>query len=254
MNQLYVCARAYCSIFAGALFVMAGAQVADAAALSVNGTSVGSITAIGPQTVSTAVSGGVNFWAAWDFDSGQSLVDPGDVRWLQLASFSQDVDGFPDRPFIDPLALDGFAGSDFDALPWYDITGPTQASVTLNGGGDDAWMGDGPYAAWSLGPVTFSVDTLVVRITDAIAKQARVMGGIHWGYSITGVDSKLVSAIGVTDLSDSAALRDAFNTALAIDFPGWTLVVPEPQTLVLALSAGMWVAIWTFRRWRWRAR
>jgi hypothetical protein len=249
MNRNPISLRAHVCLI-GLLLVSGSAY---GAVLSLNGANVGTIATEGPSATSTAASGGVNFWAHWQLDSGQGVVNAGDLRWLQLASFSKAVPGFPNpnRPFIDPRSGTLLGGVTADDEPWYDITGATKATLSLTGGGDDPWMGDGPYASWTLGPLTFTADTLVVVVTDWTAKQARVLGGVHWGYSITDATLKQVTPIAVIELTDSKALRDAFNTALALDFNGWTLVVPEPASTVLIISGVVVLAGYAgFRRSR----
>jgi hypothetical protein len=234
-----------------AVFALVGlSQAATAGVLTLGGTTIGNLVIEGPFVQSDAFTGGVNFWAHWSLAPGQTTVDEANLRWLQLASFSKHVPGFPDRPFIDPRSDQNLGSVLADSEPWYDITGGAKNTLSLTGGGDDPWMGDGPFAQWAFAPLTFTADTLVVLITDLAAKQARVLGGVHWGYtinSIAGVNEVLPT--GVTDLSNTAAVRGAFNAQLALDFPGWTLIVPEPSGLVLAMLAalGLWAAPGRFR-------
>lgn len=211
--------------------------------MSLAGVPVGTVTADGPYDVSDAFTASVNFWTNWSLDPGQSLVAESNLRWLQLAEFSKPMGGFPNRPFIDPRGGQPLGGTVGDALPWYDISGPTKSELSLTGAGDDSWSGDGPFVDWSLAPVTFSVDTLVVMISDLAAKEARVLGGFHWGYSATTAGGNKLTVIGPTEVGDTQAIRDAFNAGLAVDFPGWTLVVPEPSAYALAIAGAALIVV-----------
>ena len=233
------------------------ATSARAALLTSGGSTIGTLSTQGPSASSDADSGGVNVWANWTLNAGQTQIDASSLRWLQLASFSIPVPGFPNRPFIDPQSGQILGGTvTADNLPWYDITGDSKTGLSLTGGGLGSWFGDGPFAQWSLGPLTFTADTLVVAVTDLAAKQARILGGVEWAYSIGSIAGvNQVSVTGPIDLANSQPMRDAFNTQLAVDFPGWSLIVPEPATCVLLLSAGLvlvrrlrWHAYWSLRR------
>jgi hypothetical protein len=215
-------------------------QSVSAASLSINGgAAFGSITTVGPNAFSNASVGGVNFWANYTLDGGQTQVVPADLRWLQLVTFSKAVTGFPNRPFIDPRQGQAIGGGNTgDNQPWYDITGNTQAGISASGRGVGTWMGDGPQAPWTAAPLTFTADTLVVTILDATNKVAEILGGVEWGYSITSpAGTNTVTPAGPTDLTVNIALRDAFNTQLANDFNGWTVIVPEPTTQMLLIAA-----------------
>jgi hypothetical protein len=206
--------------------------------LALGPTTIGTLTTIGPQVANTpSATGGVNFWASWSL-LPESAVDASELRWLQRVMFSKAVSGFPNpnRAFIDPRpgqplgSLPGGA----DALPWYDISGQSQGSLSLEGGGDDPWTGDGPYAPINLAPLTFTAETVVVAI-DATETNAVILGGVRWGYALAGTSSSAM-AFGPVGLADSAELRGDLNAALESDFPEWSLVaVPESGTLVLAL-------------------
>jgi hypothetical protein len=163
-------------------------------------------------------------------------VEEADLRWLQRVTFSKEVPGFPspNRSFIDPRPEQSFGSTSADASPWYDISGSAQNALSLTGGGDDPWMGDGPFAPLTLAPLAFTAETLVVAVDEA-AKRAVVLGGARWGYALAVTGPAVPS--GSTALADSAALRDLFNAALAADFPGWALVaIPEPATALLMLA------------------
>jgi len=204
-----------------------------AAPLVFNGSSIGTLTTVGPAIAQDNFQGGVNFWARWTLDGGQTALDPANLRWLQLTSFSKAVGSpFPDppRPFVDPLSSQKIGIQKADGLPWYEVTGTTQAGVSVNGRGTGAWLGDAPSIPWTLAPVTFTADTFVVLITDAIAKQARILGGVQWGYSLDSPTGKHTSLLPVVELADSPEHRMALNAALAFDYPGWLITVPEPSS------------------------
>ena len=197
---------------------------------------VGSLDTLGPSGASTpSGTGGVNFWAHWSLLPGSLPVEEADLRWLQRVTFSKQVPGFssPNRPFIDPQPEHSLGYASADMRPWYDISGSAQNALSLTGGGDDPWMGDGPFAPLTLAPLVFTAETLVVAVNEA-AKQAVILGGAQWGYALAVVGAATPS--GPTALADSAALRDLFNAALAADFPGWALVaIPEPTPALLLL-------------------
>jgi hypothetical protein len=225
-----------CLVFACALLLTARAS-ALTIPLELGPATIGALTTIGPNLANTpGGTGGVNFWASWSLLPG-SNVAASELRWLQRVTFSKAVPGFPNRAFIDPRVGQplGSLPSGADALPWYDISGSSQGSLSLEGGGDDPWMGDGPFAPLSFAPLSFTAETLVVAI-DAIETSAVILGGIRWGYALGGEDGSNATAFGPTGLTDSDELRRDFNVALASDFPDWSLVaVPEPGTLALVL-------------------
>jgi hypothetical protein len=201
---------------------------------------VGALESLGPNLAfASGATGGVNFWASFSLDPGNGLVSESDLRWLQRVTFSKAVPGFPspNRAFIDPRAGQSLGQGAGDGLPWYDVTGPSKGALSLTGGGDDRWMGDGPFAPFDFAPLAFSAETLVVAI-DAFAKTAVILGGVAWGYAISAEEGGRTTASGPFALGDSTSLRAAFNDALAADFPEWVLVaVPEPSSARLGLAA-----------------
>lgn len=234
--------------------LVAASERVHAGTLAWGGTSVGTLTTQGPFAAPNDFVGGVNFWAYWSLDPLQTKVDAADLRWLQLATFSKAVGSpypNPTRPFIDPLSTQALGSRQADTLPWYDITGLTKGTIAASGGGDDAWMGDGPFAPWGIAPLTFSVQTFVVALLGADSKQARILGGVGWGYTIDTTSGNQVTPLGVTDLSDTPEIRAAVNAALALDFPGWSVVVPEPAGV---LSPYIAVAMLAAIAWRLRRR
>ena len=243
-----------CVLALAIVALAASSDRARAGALAWGDISVGTLTTQGPFAAPDDFAGGVNFWAYWSLDPLQTKVDAADLRWLQLASFSKVVGSpypNPMRPFIDPLSTQSLGSRQADALPWYDITGLTKGTIAVYGGGDDAWMGDGPFAPWGMAPLTFSVQTFVVALTGAGSNQARILGGVGWGYTLDTASGNKVTSLGVTDLSDTPQNRDALNAALALDFPGWSVVVPEPGGV---LSPSIAVAMLAIVGWRRRRR
>lgn len=231
------------------------AAVVAAGTLSLGGTQVGSLTTQGPAVRQDAFQGGLNFWANWSLSPQQSLVNPDNLRWLQLTRFSRAVGTpYPDppRPFVDPLSNQKIGVQTTDSLPWYDVTGPTQASVAVQGRGLGAWLGDAPSAPWNLAPIEFIADSLVILITDADAKRIRILGGVRWGYALDSPTGKHTTAMALTELGDTAELRAATNTALALDYPGWTVVIPEPASFMLWAMGGL--AVLCLASWKSRGR
>lgn len=217
-----------------ALFGAAEQAPALTLPLRFQGEVVGVLSTEGPWVAAApSESAGVNFWASRSLAEGASPFTEGNLRWLQRSSFSKPVVGFPDRPFIDPRAAQPLGGVLADGLPWYDISGPGRNALSLTGGGDDAWVGDGPYAPRALAPLEFVSETLVVAV-DALRQEAWLLGGVRWGYALTALGA---APIGPEAVSDDAGWRSAVNEALAADFPGWQLV-PEPDAALL-VGAGL---------------
>lgn len=215
-------------------------ELAHGQNLSINGGApFGTITTTGPNMFSNGTVGGVSFWANYTLNGGQTTVNPANLRWLQLVTFSKNVNGFPNRPFIDPVNGQNIGGGNTgDNLPWYDITGNTMAGVSAAGRGVGTWMGDGPQAPWTLAPLTFTAETVVVQIIDAPSHVAEILGGDQWGYGITspgGVNT--VTPIAASALTVNQNLINQFNTGLTNDFNGWSVIIPEPSTITLALIA-----------------
>lgn len=214
------------------LGLLPAAGKALAVDLFLGGLRVGLLTAEGPFAAAGSSGGaGVNFWATRSLEAGLGSLDEGDLRWLQRASFSKPVEGFPDRAFIDPRPGQALGGIRADGEPWYDVSGPTRAGLSLSGGGDDPWVGDGPFAPFSLAPLEFVAETLVV-VADALRKEARILGGVRWGYALSELGATPIAA---TALPGGASYRESLAATLALDFPGW-LLVPEPASGALLLG------------------
>lgn len=224
--------QAVAGVIAVALAAAAGPARALIIDLRLGAQAIGILSTEGP-VVATAPSGtaGVNFWASRSLAAGVSPLTDADLRWLQRSVFSKPVTGFPDRPFIDPRHGQPIGGGAADAEPWYDVSGPTRSSLSTIGGGDDAWMGDGPYAPRSMAPLEFVAETMVVAI-DALRREVVLLGGVRWGYALTAAGA---TPLGPDPLIADAALRTAVNAALKADFPDWW-IVPETRAALLVLS------------------
>ncbi len=224
--------QAVAVVIAVALATAAGSARALIIDLRLGAQVIGILSTEGP-VVATAPSGtaGVNFWASRSLAAGVSPLTDADLRWLQRSAFSKPITGFPDRPFIDPRHGQPVGSGAGDAEPWYDVSGPTRSGLSTSGGGDDAWMGDGPYAPRSMAPLEFVAETMVVAI-DALRREAVVLGGVRWGYALSPAGA---TPLGPDPLAADAALRAALNVAFAADFPGWR-IVPEPRAALLVLS------------------
>jgi hypothetical protein len=207
------------------------------------------------QTGATATDqSGVTLTAHYDITDPMGLANccaSGNLRWLQLVN-SSTATGFtptPNRPFIDPRQ--GQNGG--DNLPYYDFTYPTSALTTANNG-VGPYIFDKPAVnnnrAVTGTPYSFTADTVLVCIYDSSGNPIKltILGGFEWGFTIASDGgmpaSYAVAARPITPLADGLALRNSFNTALALDFPGYTVVpcagttcdgvtfalVPEPST------------------------
>jgi hypothetical protein len=206
--------------------------------LTFDGVTIGTLTAQGPIVNQDTFQGGVSLWANWTLDPLQTQVNAANLRWLQVVVYSQDVGSpYPEpmRPFIDPLPYQSLGLQKADNLPWYDISGATKGSLAVTGRGIGPWMGDGPFAPWGYAPLTFLAETFVVAITDEANKQARLLGGIAWGYSLDSPSGKNTTAISASELGNTADVRAYVNAALSLDFPGWIVTVPEPSSAALLL-------------------
>jgi hypothetical protein len=141
-----------------------------------------------------------------------------------------------------------------DGLPFYDITynsvadRNTPANEVHNGSGP--LYNDSPRVLLTRGPYSFMAETLLVCIEPDM--MLGILGGVKWGFDIAA-DMTTVTPHAMMALGDTMAIRDAFNTALALDFPGWTikpsttlwpdeqpqvgLTVPETRSASLLLMA-----------------
>lgn len=194
--------------------------------------------------------GGVDIIAHYRLNGNFSKQDccaQGDIRWLQRVTSSA-ATGFtptPNRPFIDPRS-DQPGG--FDNLPWYDATFGNLNDARTNQNrlfGSGNYFLDTPRVLLTRGPYSFFAQTLLVCI-DEFTKRMFALGGFSWGFEIAA-DQTTVTGLPITQIDDNAALRNDFNTALGIDFPGWTMIaataacgpscpylnVPEPNSLAL---------------------
>jgi hypothetical protein len=221
-----------------------------------------------PYTGATGADlSGVTITAHYNIPDPTALsdcCDPSDLRWMQLVTSSTGT-GFtptPNRPFIDPRQGQNIGAGVGDNLPYYDVTYPDNTLTGINNG-------VGPYIydmpavlnmrAVPGTPYTFVADSVLVCIYDSATNpvQLIILGGFQWGFTITATNN--VPGPGVTYQSTpmpimqlgNNALRGAFNTALAVDFPGYTVVnsagtpcedcvfllTPEPASSWLILLA-----------------
>jgi hypothetical protein len=230
--------RTLSTLVVWALLALAAGRASQAGSLTFDGVTIGTLTTQGPFIDQDGFQGGVSIWANWTLDPLQTLVDASNLRWLQVAVYSQDVGSpYPEpmRPFVDPLPYQWLDLYKADNLPWYDISGPTKGALAVTGRGGGPWTGDGPFAPWGYAPLTFLVETFVVAITDEANKQARILGGVAWGYSLDSSWNQNTTAIKATELGNTADTRAYVNAALALDYPGWIVTIPEPSSIVLLL-------------------
>ncbi len=230
--------RSLATVVVWALIALSAGSVSRAGSLTFDGVTVGTLTTQGPYVNQDGFQGGVSMWANWTLDPLQTLVDSSNLRWLQVVLYSIDVGSpYPDpmRPFIDPLPYQSLGLQKADALPWYDISGPTKGSLAVTGRGIGPWTGDGPFAPWGYAPMTFLAETFVVAVTDEANKQARLLGGVAWGYSLDSPAGQNVTVIGPTELDNTAEVRSYINAALALDYAGWIVTIPEPSSVAMLL-------------------
>jgi hypothetical protein len=192
---------------------------------------VGSIVVDDYRVVSDANQGGLNFIIHYSLNgnfANQNCCDQGNLRWLQLVTFNPNQPGFPNGQFVDPTPGQNIGGGQTgDMLPWYDITSNSlDFSVGNRQFGKGPYLGDGPFASWASGSLSFTVDTLLVCILSNDATKFAVLGGVHWGYS-NDAPNKITTIMALKQLSDSQVLDDAINTALGkVDkFKGFTAVL-----------------------------
>lgn len=244
--------RTLATLVVWALVALSADRASQAGSLTFDGVAIGTLSTQGPYVSQDGFQGGVSFWANWTLDPLQTSVEASNLRWLQVVTYSIDVGSpYPEpmRPFIDPLPYQSLGLQKADHEPWYDISGPTKGALAVTGRGIDPWTGDGPSAPWGLAPLTFLAKTFVVAITDEANKQARILGGVAWGYSLDSPWSKNTTVISPTELENTADVRAYVNAALALDYPGWIVTIPEPSSVaMLQLGAVVFAAIGVRRR------
>lgn len=240
-----------------ACFVAVAGLAASASAGVLN---VGEITLFRHQTQTNGMEITARFDPNGSF-AEQDCCNAADLRWIQVVSTTARAGFSPPgdlRPFIDPRngqnIGDPLTG---DALPFYDVTytGDPAANPSL---GIQRGTGSHIYDAPALNnpasrPNTFCADTLLVCLKPGTMMMA-ILGGFTWGFDITAGGA--VTLKNPSQLGDSADLRAKFNTALGLDFPGWSLIsageawpdagplivtttVPSPAGITVLAMAGI---------------
>jgi MYXO-CTERM domain-containing protein len=211
---------------------------------------IGSIVVDTYSSYSNGTVGGVTFTIHYQLNDNfnkQTCCTLDSLHWIQLVTSSA-ATGFtptPNRPFIDPRQGQDIGGGVGDGLPFYDVTYTNSTLATQKVDGTGPYVYDKPAVLLTRGPYSFTADTVLACVEG---NHMCILGGVQWGFTI-GADQTTVTALPMTDLSDTAALRDAFNTALAQDFPQYgfeacdcdntvTRPTPEPSSLVLG-STGL---------------
>ncbi len=199
---------------------------------------VGTITVDDYKPVAENGLGGANFIAHYALNScltPQNCITPSSLHWIQLVTTSKQYGlGFPNpnRPFIDPLygqnIGDGQVGN---ATPFYDITVDNInnfADYTKWGReGTGKYIGDRALTPLTYGLLSFTADSLLVSVQGN--QIGGILGGFQWGYTIAA-NQTTVSTSPLVALSDNLALEQQFNTALALNDPGWS-IKPAGQSL-----------------------
>ena len=209
-----------------------------------------------------------------------SIVANFPPQWIQLVSISKaapPVTPNPNRPFIDPRQGQPLPqGQVGNNTPFYDITGNTMAAV-INGSfttwltnGTGKYFGDGARSANTLAPITFTAETLLVSYVgdnQAGKKVLDILGGFQWGYTLNNGQPAVLQNL--VALSSNGTIINAFNAALAQDFPAYVMgdisllnpsqptpfmnvsfaAVPEPGAWLLASEgAALLIAARAYRR------
>lgn len=187
--------------------------------------------------------------------TNQNCFTTNDLRWLQRVVSSTNT-GFtptPNRPFIDPRTGQDIGGTNGDSLPFYDVSYTDAGLSNWLQNGSGQFMFDMPAVLQSRGPYSFTAETLLVGIGPG--NMLGVLGGVRWGFTISN-DMLTVTSLGSIPLNSGDMLLDSqlltnFNTALALDFPGYSVkssaelwsaerpyfvVIPEPDGGLLLLA------------------
>lgn len=193
-----------------------------------------------------------------------------DLRWIQRVSTTRRTgfspppeDQVPPRPFIDPRQGQNIGGGMMgDNLPFYDVTYAmdpvTNPATPLIQNGSGRFIYDKPALnAPTSRPNTFVAETLLVCLKPGTMMMA-ILGGFKWGFDINA-DGSVVTPHPTMPLSDTMAIRDAFNTALGLDFPGWSIIsgaeawpdmMPIGVTFIPAPGAALGLALTIPMVWR----
>jgi len=197
----------------------------------------------------TRTQGGVEIVLHYEIDGDLGpCCDSGDLRWIQLVTSSTET-GFtpdPNRPFIDPREGQNIGGGNGNNTPFYDATYTDTTYATQKTDGSGSVLYDKPAVnltrATPEAPYSFEAMSLLVCVNED--QTMTILAGLEWGFYFD--DQGTVSLKTANQLGDTAGVRDAFNTALALDFPGWSIVerpedcgckgvreTPEPSALCL---------------------
>lgn len=211
------------------------------------------------QYAKNEAGGGANIQANWVRPATFCCAES-DMRWFQVielrdgaGALKNNVPGYPNGRFVDPQPNQPPGG--WDNLPWYDVTYGSAADRTANtnmiSNGSGRFMNDSPQGWKPFGPMSFNATTLVVCI-DQQNKKFRYIGGFTWGFTVAAPPANpAISLHALTQVNDSAALRNLCNSALGSADPNsemrqWSMientactlgVVPEPASLA-ALGLG----------------
>src|SRR5437762_1873312 len=192
---------------------------------------VGTITVDQNTTKNDGTIGGSDFICHFDlnatFDT-QTCCAKSDLHWIQLVTTSKKIPGnFPDpnRPFIDPRSGQNIGGGQTgNGTPFYDITVDKTADFGDNTKwrreGTGTFLGDGPQNLLSEKPFMFMAESLLI-CQKPTTMMMGILGGVKWGYNIAADSS--VSVLPPMTLMETQDIRDRFNTALGLDFNGWTI-------------------------------
>lgn len=231
-------------VLAGMVWVLSIATAAQAALMNVGQIDVDRYMAMGNGVEITA-----HFTTNAAFND-QTCCRAEDLRWIQRVSTTRrtgfsppPADQVPPRPFIDPRNGQDIGGGTMgDNLPFYDVTYAmdpvTNPATPLVQNGSGRFIYDKPQLnAATSRPNTFCAETLLVCLKPGTMMMA-ILGGFSWGFDINA-DGSTVTPKATMALSDTMATRDAFNTALGLDFPGWSIISGADAWPDLAMPLGV---------------
>lgn len=263
MQKVWEKWRNFSLFLVGLLCLGLAAPAAHADSLNIGSLIVDAYT---PYSDAKGGVGGVTFTMHYQLNDNfnkQQCCTLDSLHWIQLVT-SSDGTGFtptPNRPFIDPRQGQDIGNGVGDGLPFYDVTYTNSTLTTQKVDGTGPYVYDKPAVRLTRGPYSFVADTVLACVDG---NHMCILGGVEWGFNIAA-DQTTVTARPMTDLADTAALRDAFNTALAKDFPAYgfepcncdntvTRPTPEPSTLILGSTGLAGLLLLVRRRNSWSSR